>query len=105
MAQKHTKCFAPLDPARSHESHAPLLKGIVFDVDGTLWYVAISVIISGPEISENLSFIVQNTWDGRISYIQTFLELLWLHQIVEIPCFVRICHKQFQNFTSSRRRD
>lgn len=27
--------FAPLDPARS--SNAPPLKGIVFDVDGTLW--------------------------------------------------------------------
>lgn len=37
MAEKHTKRFAPLDPARSNASNAPLLKGIVFDVDGTLW--------------------------------------------------------------------
>ena len=32
----HTKRFAPLDPAKSRSS-APRLKGIVFDVDGTLW--------------------------------------------------------------------
>jgi len=38
-ATLHTKRFAPLDPARSSESDAPRLKGIVFDVDGTLWYV------------------------------------------------------------------
>lgn len=31
-----TKRFAPLDPAKSGSS-APKLKGIVFDVDGTLW--------------------------------------------------------------------
>ncbi len=38
-ATLHTKRFAPLDPARSSESDAPRLKGIIFDVDGTLWYV------------------------------------------------------------------
>ena len=38
-AVRHTRRFAPLDPARTHESDAPQLKGIVFDVDGTLWYV------------------------------------------------------------------
>ena len=34
---KHTKRFAPLDPAKRSGSGAPALKGIVFDVDGTLW--------------------------------------------------------------------
>ena len=34
---KHTKRFAPLDPAKRSGSDAPVLKGIVFDVDGTLW--------------------------------------------------------------------
>lgn len=34
------KRFAPLDPQRGGGgSGAPKLKGIVFDVDGTLWYV------------------------------------------------------------------
>jgi hypothetical protein len=32
--------FAALDPAR--KSDAPPLKGIVFDVDGTLWWVTSS---------------------------------------------------------------
>jgi hypothetical protein len=34
------KRFAPLDPKIGNSTGAPLLKGIVFDVDGTLWYVA-----------------------------------------------------------------
>lgn len=29
--------FAPLNPALAESSDAPQLKGIVFDVDGTLW--------------------------------------------------------------------
>ena len=38
------KRFAPLDPRRSSGvSGAPLLKGIVFDVDGTLWYVVVFI--------------------------------------------------------------
>ena len=32
------KRFAPLDPQKSNTAGAPTLKGIVFDVDGTLWY-------------------------------------------------------------------
>ena len=32
------KRFAPLDPQQSNPVGAPPLKGIVFDVDGTLWY-------------------------------------------------------------------
>jgi hypothetical protein len=31
--------FAPLNPDIKNEADAPTLKGIVFDVDGTLWYV------------------------------------------------------------------
>ena len=34
---KHTKRFAPLDPAKRSDTGTPALKGIVFDVDGTLW--------------------------------------------------------------------
>ena len=41
FAVKHARRFAPLDPALGHESDAPRLKGIVFDVDGTLWYAHI----------------------------------------------------------------
>ena len=33
------KRFAPLDPVKANPYKAPQLKGIVFDVDGTLWYV------------------------------------------------------------------
>ena len=32
------KRFAPLDPREGNAAGAPPLKGIVFDVDGTLWY-------------------------------------------------------------------
>ena len=39
--QKGIKRFAPLDPAKPNKDNAPPLKGIVFDVDGTLWYVAL----------------------------------------------------------------
>lgn len=31
------KRFAPLDPVKGNLHKAPPLKGIVFDVDGTLW--------------------------------------------------------------------
>lgn len=31
--------FAPLNPANREPTKAPHLKGIVFDVDGTLWCV------------------------------------------------------------------
>ncbi len=31
------RCFAPLNPEKSKDKDAPVLKGIVFDVDGTLW--------------------------------------------------------------------
>lgn len=34
------KRFAPLDPVKGNPHKAPPLKGIVFDVDGTLWYAS-----------------------------------------------------------------
>lgn len=34
------KRFAPLDPLKGNTYKAPSLKGIVFDVDGTIWYVS-----------------------------------------------------------------
>jgi len=36
---KRPRRFAPLNPQLAEKSDAPKLKGIVFDVDGTLWYV------------------------------------------------------------------
>lgn len=33
------RSFAPLGSEAGHGGGAPGLKGIVFDVDGTLWYV------------------------------------------------------------------
>ena len=44
QARRPPKRFAPLDPQRSGGSGAPPLKGIVFDVDGTLWYVCFAVL-------------------------------------------------------------
>ena len=35
--------FAPLNPEKRGESDAPSLGGIVFDVDGTLWYFLFSL--------------------------------------------------------------
>jgi len=35
---KRSRRFAPLNPEKASKSNAPKLKGIVFDVDGTLWY-------------------------------------------------------------------
>lgn len=34
------KRFAPLDPVKGNPHKAPPLKGVVFDVDGTLWYAS-----------------------------------------------------------------
>lgn len=41
QTQRPPKRFAPLDPQKDNVSRAPPLKGIVFDVDGTLWYVCL----------------------------------------------------------------
>lgn len=37
QTMRHTKRFKPLDPSYSKGSDDPVLKGIIFDVDGTLW--------------------------------------------------------------------
>lgn len=37
QTMRHTKRFKPLDPSNSKGSDDPVLKGIIFDVDGTLW--------------------------------------------------------------------
>ena len=77
QAMKHTKRFAPLDPARSHESDAPRLKGIVFDVDGTLWYALDFVLsvqtvkrCSSPHAFHRLDVLVK-----RFRMIQCFASL------------------------------
>lgn len=41
QTRRPPKRFAPLDPQKGNLSGAPPLKGIVFDVDGTLWYVCL----------------------------------------------------------------
>ena len=43
-AKRAAKRFAPLDPTIANSAGAPQLKGIVFDVDGTLWCVSHSII-------------------------------------------------------------
>lgn len=42
------KQFAPLDPQKGNTAGAPPLKGIVFDVDGTLWYAFANNVFLGP---------------------------------------------------------
>jgi hypothetical protein len=37
--QRKPRRFAPLNPDTTHGQDLPKLKGIIFDVDGTLWYV------------------------------------------------------------------
>lgn len=37
MGVRPPKRFAPLDAQKQNYHGAPLLKGIIFDVDGTLW--------------------------------------------------------------------
>lgn len=39
QVRRSPKSFLPLHPDKSKNATAPPLKGIVFDVDGTLWYV------------------------------------------------------------------
>jgi hypothetical protein len=36
--------FAPLNPEKGKLSSLPKLDGIVFDVDGTLWYINFSLV-------------------------------------------------------------
>ncbi len=37
MTARSARRFAPLNPEKGKDSDAPVLQGIVFDVDGTLW--------------------------------------------------------------------
>jgi len=81
-ATQHTKRFAPLDPTRSSESDAPRLKGIVFDVDGTLWYVLdfilFQFILSRGFGGANLCLIVsvEVSQLSRLNSFQPFLLIL-----------------------------
>lgn len=43
-ARRPAKRFAPLNPQKGNDSAALQLKGVVFDVDGTLWYVSIQFL-------------------------------------------------------------
>ena len=42
-ARRPLRRFAPLNPEKAKSSGERVLKGIVFDVDGTLWYVRVTV--------------------------------------------------------------
>jgi hypothetical protein len=44
---KRPRRFAPLNPQLAAGSDAPRLQGIVFDVDGTLWYVRVNFTFAG----------------------------------------------------------
>lgn len=46
MATVTPRRFAPLKDGAAANSNAPRLKGIVFDVDGTLWYVTWETLIA-----------------------------------------------------------
>jgi len=45
MPPKHRQ-FAPLRGDAGNSANAPRLQGVVFDVDGTLWYVARLLLFS-----------------------------------------------------------
>jgi hypothetical protein len=54
--------FAPLSKGNRESSDAPQLKGIIFDVDGTLWYAhpypttSVSSVINCVSLPQNYMF-------------------------------------------------
>lgn len=50
MAAMTPRQFAPLKEGAAANSLAPRLRGVVFDVDGTLWYVGGSL----PAVASNI---------------------------------------------------
>lgn len=44
LEKRQKRSFAPLDPAIRNGHDRPRLKGIIFDVDGTLWYSALPFV-------------------------------------------------------------
>lgn len=51
LPQQPQRRFAPLNADVKNDAEAPVLKGIVFDVDGTLWYVLLWSLIEGEVFS------------------------------------------------------
>ena len=60
QTRRPPKRFAPLDPGRSERGGLPRLKGIVFDVDGTLWCVLISLAFLDHIQSKTIRVILQS---------------------------------------------
>lgn len=82
--RRPAKRFAPLDPVRGNPHKAPPLKGIVFDVDGTLWY-ALSV---SPLCPLFLSFQSMQEEEQRETVIRLILGAL------AYEFFTRYCQKK-----------
>lgn len=53
MTARSARRFAPLNPEKGKDSDAPVLKGIVFDVDGTLWYACYLNMFQDSNLLEN----------------------------------------------------
>lgn len=66
---KYTKRFAPLDPAHRQSSDAAKLKGIIFDVDGTLWYVMKLLFIAGRNNLEASGF-------SGLAHVSRFISII-----------------------------
>lgn len=56
--KRAAKRFAPLDLNIHNSAKAPLLRGIVFDVDGTLWCVCLSFFFFFPFLGDLSSFLL-----------------------------------------------
>ena len=81
----HPKRFAPLHPEKGKQSKAPKLKGVVFDVDGTLWY-------NVPFITVMLSLSVSAVYQCRFPIEFTVADTL-KHQVTpslskRLPCLL-----------------
>ena len=78
------KRFAPLDPHGSGVAGAPVLKGVVFDVDGTLWYVRLSLVLSlsgmsicmcevaNPKLPLHVCFCVRGFWVSNAASLSEY---------------------------------
>lgn len=82
QARRPAKRFAPLNPQDGNDSAAPQLRGIVFDVDGTLWYVSILIF---PGI-DGFSLLLYCCLLDRISFFADSLLRIWIFH--EETCLV-----------------
>ena len=80
QARRPPKRFAPLDPEKGGGSELPQLKGVVFDVDGTLWWVS---ILFGMFLLFRFSFLT-------LGYYQDCLDA-FLVEGLEFSTRARVC--------------